>query len=336
MRVTAFQKFLTIGLVAVGIVLWLGNSSYFVRAPSRGPFLLAHRGAAQTYSREGLGRDSCTATRIYPPQHPFLENTIASMHAAFSYGADVVEFDVHPTTDGHFAVFHDWTLECRTNGHGVTRRASLADLKKLDIGWGYTADGGKTFPFRGKGRGLMPSMDEVLSTFPDRRFLINVKSNDPAEGELLARRLERLPARQRRLLMAYGGPLPINVLRRRIPTMPTLSKPGLKRCLLTYAALGWLGYVPRSCERNVIIVPSNVAPWLWGWPARFVSRMEKAGSPVFLVNAYSGDGMNGIDSTRDLEAEVPAHYGGGIWTDRIDIIGPALRRRTSARTGPDL
>jgi glycerophosphoryl diester phosphodiesterase len=93
--------------------------------------------------------DTCTAARMLPPEHDYLENTIASMEASFKAGADIVEFDVHPTTDGHFAVFHDWTLDCRTNGKGVTREHSLQELKTLDIGYGYTADGGKTFPFRG-------------------------------------------------------------------------------------------------------------------------------------------------------------------------------------------
>ena len=38
------------------------------------------------------------------------------MRAAFDSGADVVELDVHLTPDGKFAVFHDWTLDCRTDG----------------------------------------------------------------------------------------------------------------------------------------------------------------------------------------------------------------------------
>jgi len=84
-------------------------------------------------------------------------------------------------------VFHDWMLDCRTESKGVTREHSLAALKKLDIGYGYTADGGKSFPFRGKGVGLMPSLDEVLETFPNRRFLINIKSNDASEGTSLLR-----------------------------------------------------------------------------------------------------------------------------------------------------
>lgn len=115
------------------------------------PQLLAHRGLAQTFHRDGLTNETCTATRIHEPEHAYLENTLASMRAAFDAGADIVEFDVHPTTDGHFAVFHDWTLDCRTNGKGVTREHTLAELKALDIGFGYTADGGKTYPFRGQG-----------------------------------------------------------------------------------------------------------------------------------------------------------------------------------------
>ena len=159
-----------------------------------------------------LRRDTCTATRIHPPEHAFLENTLPSMRAAFDAGADIVEFDIHPTTDGHFAVFHDWTVDCRTEGHGITREHTLAQLKALDVGYGYTADGGKTYPFRGRGVGMMPSLDEVLDAFLDRRFLINIKSNDPDEGVALAKRLRRLPAERRARLMVYGGDAPIAVI----------------------------------------------------------------------------------------------------------------------------
>ncbi|MCV5111843.1 glycerophosphodiester phosphodiesterase family protein, partial [Escherichia coli] len=70
---------------------------------------MAHRGIHQDFDRAGLGRETCTATRIREPIIPEIENTIRSMQAAFELGADVVELDVHPTTDGQFAVFHDWT-----------------------------------------------------------------------------------------------------------------------------------------------------------------------------------------------------------------------------------
>ena len=123
------RRALWIGLAVVlafAAFAYLNNTNLLATPDVGDPLLLAHRGLAQTYHREGLDNDTCTATRIDPPEHPYLENTIASMHAAFAAGADIVEFDVHPTTDGAFAVFHDWTVDCRTEGKGVTRQHTLA------------------------------------------------------------------------------------------------------------------------------------------------------------------------------------------------------------------
>lgn len=330
------RRLLRLGIPLLGLVafVYLNNSSdLFSRAAGR-PLLLAHRGLAQRFERAGLTATTCTATRIFPPEHPYLENTIASMRAAFAAGADVVEFDIHPTRDGHFAVIHDWTLECRTNGTGVTREHSLAELQALDIGYGYTADGGQTFPFRGKGVGLLPSLDEVLATFPERAFLINVKSNDPAEGILLARRLRALAPDHLDRLMAYGGDRPMQTLRERLPGLRVMSKGMLKSCLLRYLALGWTGMVPRACERMLVLVPVNVGPWLWGWPHRFLDRMERAGSRVFAVAPYDGmEFSRGLDDAQDLAA-LPPGYGGGIWTDRIDRVGRLVMRGEPPFAGP--
>jgi len=155
--------------------------------------LISHRGIHQTFDREGLENDTCTAERIAPPQHAYLENTLPAMRAAFASGADIVEIDVHPTTDGRLAVFHDWTLDCRTNGSGETRSHDIAYLQTLDVGYGYTADGGNTFPFRGKGVGMLPALEEVFTDFPDGRFLVNFKSNEPHEGDMVADMLAARP-----------------------------------------------------------------------------------------------------------------------------------------------
>ena len=262
--------------------------------------MLAHRGLAQTYGTEGLTATTCTAARIFPPEHGFIENTLPSMRAAFAAGADIVELDIHPTTDGQFAVFHDWTLDCRTDGRGVTREHSLADLKKLDVGYGYTADGGKTWPFRGKGMGLMPSLDEVLAAFPDKRFLIHIKSNDPAEGRQLAVAPAIAAARATAApdglwRRAAGGRGPRQA-RHRDDVGATL-----KRCLIRYFLLGWSGYVPADCERSLLLVPANYAPWLWGWPNRFLNRMDRHRTAVFVIGRHEGeDFSNGIDRAEDL------------------------------------
>jgi glycerophosphoryl diester phosphodiesterase len=306
--------------IAVAITLiWLANASFWSSYTAK-TTILAHRGWHQTYSREDLERDTCTANRIFPPEHQYLENTLDSMAAAFAAGADVVEFDIHPTTDGQFAVFHDWTLDCRTDGTGVTRKQSMTYLKTLDIGYGYTADGGRTFPFRGKFVGAMPTLDEVLTRFPGERFLINIKSNDPEEGRLLAARLKQLPEAQQKLLMSYGGDRPEDVLSRELPAMRTMGRKRMTDCLLDYMSFGWTGIVPNACRNTLILVPENYAFLIWGWPNRFIERMHAAGSEVYLRGPYGGGQFPaGIDTVEQLEA-VPKDFPGGIWTDRIDVV----------------
>ncbi len=213
----------------------------------------------------------------------------------------MVELDVHPTTDSHFVVFHDWTLDCRTDGRGVTREHTLAELKALDIGYGYTPDGGKTYPFRGKGIGLMPSLSEVLTAFPQKAFLINVKSNDADEGAQLADMLAQLPNERLERIMVYGGDQPIQALRQRLPRLRTMSRETLKSCFLRYVAAGWSGYVPHPCRNTLLLVPTNVAPWLWGWPHVFQRRLTQYNTVIYAVAPYNGgEFSSGINSPDQL------------------------------------
>lgn len=320
-RLKRFMKSKIVIVLALLIVfIYLNNSSLLAKQRGGDPLLLAHRGLGQTFTMEGIKNDTCTAERIYEPEHPYLENTISSMEAAFQAGADVVEFDVHITKDDQFAVFHDWTLDCRTNGEGTTRDYTMAELKKLDIGYGYTADQGRTYPFRGKGIDLMPSLTEVLAHFPDKAFLIDIKSSDPYEGQLLARYLSALPARQLSLLAAYGGDEPIAALKERMPDLRVMSKATMKSCLLPYAAIGWTGYMPASCKDTELHIPDKIAPWLWGWPNRFLNRMDNGDTRVIVVGGNGRDFSSGLDTPEDID-RLPANYSGGIWTNRIDRIG---------------
>lgn len=319
---------ITIILAVIGaalVWLWWGNGD-IAPPPGAHPILLAHRGIAQRFDERDLRNDTCTAQRLLPSGHELLENTLPSIRASFEAGADLVEIDVHPTTDGQFAVFHDWTLECRTEGRGETRSHSMAQLKRLDVGYGYTADGGKTFPFRGRGVGMMPSLDDVLAAFPDRRLVINVKSRDASEGAKLAQALEKLPPARRSLLVVYGGDEPVAELRRRLPEVRTASRATLKSCLLRYLALGWSGHVPESCSRSMVLVPVNMTALVWGWPHRFQQRLQAAGSEMFVVGPYGGGFTTGIDTPEDL-ARLPAGYAGGIWTNEIAWCAKAVGKR---------
>jgi glycerophosphoryl diester phosphodiesterase len=307
-------------LLALILFTYVNNSSIFAKQEEGDPTLLAHRGLGQTFSTEDIAGDTCTAERIFEPEHSYIENTILSMEAAFKAGADIVELDIQPTSDDQFAVFHDWTLDCRTDGKGVTREQSMNELKQLDIGYGYTADNGLTFPFRGKGIGLMPTLDEVFDHFAEPAFLIHIKSDDPGEGELLAEFLNNVPEERLRHVTVYGGDEPIAILKKHHPELRVMSKATMKSCLIPYFASGWTGYITSSCKNTQLHIPETIAPWLWGWPEKFVNRMEKQDTRVIVV-AGEGGWSEGFDSLDDLQ-RLPARYNGGIWTNRVDRIAP--------------
>src|SRR5437588_117636 len=99
----------------------------------------------------------------------------------------------------------------------------------------------------------------------------------------------------------------------------------LKACLISYIAYGWTGLIPETCRKMVVLVPVNIAPWLWGWPDRFLGRMGSVGSEVFTVGPYhGGEFSTGIDTREDL-ARLPPHYSGGVSTNEIETIARALK-----------
>jgi glycerophosphoryl diester phosphodiesterase len=316
-----------IGVLVLAGAVYLNNASWLAPAPDGPPLVVAHRGLGQIFSREGLTGETCTAERMIPVDHAFLENTLDGIAAAYDLGAAFVEIDVQPTTDGDFVVFHDWTLDCRTDGTGETRAHDLAALRALDIGYGYTADGGATFPFRGRGRGLMPTLGEVLDAFPDGGILINVKSSDPAEGRQLAALLSSLPAAQLERIAISGDDGPLAEIAAALPDIRMLSRHRLMECATRYLALGWSGYVPESCRNGIVMIPADYAPFVWGWPNRFLARMRAHGTLAIMIGPLDESGYTtGIDSAEVLDL-LPARFDGAVWTNRADVIAPLVEER---------
>lgn len=62
------------------------------------------------------------------------ENTMASFEKAAQLHADVVEFDVHLSRDNRCVVIHDETLNRTSNGTGLVRDHTWAELQQLDMG----------------------------------------------------------------------------------------------------------------------------------------------------------------------------------------------------------
>jgi glycerophosphoryl diester phosphodiesterase len=326
------RAFLLAAILLVGVV-YFANASWLAPEPQGEARLMAHRGIHQLYDRVGIDKDTCTANRMLPPTNPYIENTLPSIAASFQTGADILEIDIHPTTDNEFVVFHDWTIDCRTEGKGVTRELSLEYLKSLDVGYGYTADGGKTFPFRGQGKGMMPSLAEVLKAFPEQRFLINFKSRWIEEADLLHAYLDRHGIIIDNKIMVYGHDKPVGRWKAINPNGFAFSKAEMKKCTLDYMKVGWSTKLPASCVGSVIGVPINYRQLVWGWPNRFLERMRQSNTTViFLGNVENENGAPGITDPDDLDA-VPSGFNGLIWTDAIEKVGPAWTKKTGERAG---
>ena len=107
------------------------------------------------------------------------ENTLVSFQQAVADGADILEMDVHLTLDGKVVVIHDATVDRTTSGTGQVGLMLLDTVQSLDAGYHFTTDGGKTFPFRGKGV-TVPTFAEVLEAFPKVPMNVEIKGNDPA------------------------------------------------------------------------------------------------------------------------------------------------------------
>jgi glycerophosphoryl diester phosphodiesterase len=84
----------------------------------------------------------------------FPENTLASFRSAIELGVDVIECDIHRSEDGGLPVIHDHLLDRTSDGSGLVRDHTMAELKRFDAGsW-------KDPRFKGE---RIPSLDEVLA-----------------------------------------------------------------------------------------------------------------------------------------------------------------------------
>ncbi|SIN61454.1 glycerophosphoryl diester phosphodiesterase [Parasphingorhabdus marina DSM 22363] len=317
------------GLWMLILVILLLNSSRWAPPPSGKMQMIAHRGVHHIYDPTGVGRDDCTAIRMLPGQEDLeiFENTIHSIRAAVSAGADMVEVDVAPTSDGHMVLFHDWTVDCRTEGKGETRSLTLAQLQALDIGHGYSADGGATFPLRGKGVGKIPTVEQAIASETFKPFLFNFKNNDPAEADQLfaiLRKAGRDPLAEGDGF--YGAEVPVQRMRELMPGVWTWSKSGVKACTRDYAWMGWLGITPESCRDGTLVVPLDYQWLIAGWPNRTQARMDAVGAHILLIGP-----MNDRESTRGLTrgeqlTDIPASFAGHVMVEDIRKVGPALVR----------
>ncbi|MBN2050757.1 MAG: hypothetical protein JW760_09960 [Spirochaetales bacterium] len=308
---------------AVLLVSACVNNRQIPQAPEEGDFeIMAHRGVHTNWEKGTYDRiDGCEAVHIYKPATAYIENTLESIQAAFDYGATIVEIDIRRTADNHLVIFHDSLLTCRTDGTGRVEERDLAYLKTLDIGYGYTADNGETFPFRGKGKAKMPTLNEVLETFPERKFLIDQKDGSVETAELLVEIVKNLPEEQQERLYYWGADTPYAYVRDHTPLRRFLfTYPQAKEWIIKDTLLLGIPSFSEEWSGQVMGLPPKYRMIIRGWPRRALKRNHARGVRLFLQ----------IDSEKDAErfSQSPMD---GIITDYIEIVGPYFSDRLSRR-----
>ncbi|WP_078553393.1 glycerophosphodiester phosphodiesterase [Bacillus alkalicellulosilyticus] len=170
-RAKLIQRFGVIALIT--LFIWIGIYFFPVSEQVRKPFfsegemlVIAHQGG----------------------EHLAPSNTLVAFEQAVEIGVDVIEFDIHITSDNHLVAIHDPTVDRTTNGSGVVAEMSLAELKKLDAGF-YFRNLEGDYSYREQGV-TIPTVEEIFSAFPNIRMNIEIKdTNPPDKIELLCQTL---------------------------------------------------------------------------------------------------------------------------------------------------
>ncbi|UCF90637.1 MAG: glycerophosphodiester phosphodiesterase [Desulfobacterales bacterium] len=135
------------------------------------------------------------------------EGTLYTFQRAVRMGADVLEMDLRRTRDGTLVLLHDPTVERTTNGTGEVRNFALAALQKLDAGYRWTPDNGRTFPLRGKSL-TIPTLAEVFAAFPKTRMNIEIKDAQPSTVKSFCRMIQAHDKTEQVLVASFdAGPL---------------------------------------------------------------------------------------------------------------------------------
>ncbi|MEV0644409.1 glycerophosphodiester phosphodiesterase family protein [Phytomonospora sp. NPDC050363] len=229
------------------------------------------------------------------------ENSTAALARAIATGYRYIETDVHVSSDGIPVLFHDTTLERLT---GDARRVE-------DVTWTDLAS------IRVNGETLVPRLDDVLGTWPDIRFNIDVKSDQAVHATLTA--LRAADAFDRALIGSFSDARLARVRRLAGPRLATSMGP---REVATFKAATYTGRLwPRArlgYTRGAIALQ---VPHHYG-RLRVVDRrfVEYAHQLGLDVHVWTVDDTATINTLLDLGVD-------GIMTDRLEVLRDAYAAR---------
>jgi len=193
------------------------------------------------------------------------------MGLAIADGADGLEFDVRLSADGHVVVIHDPTVDRTTDGTGAVEGMTLAELTSLDAGSRFSA---RTTDAVAPVSARIPTLDEVLRSFPGIALIIEIKS--PAAASATRRLIEKHRAEERCLVDSFSSTA-LNVFRdSRIASGP--GRNGIVK-ILARSIIGGASAVP--ADVSALAIPRKY----YGVPlpvGHLVRTMRSARKPTHI------------------------------------------------------
>lgn len=198
----------------------------------------------------------------------FPENTLEAFAAAIAAGIRYLELDVRATADGQVVVIHDESLLRTCGVNQAVSNLNLAQLQAYDAGATFTADGGKTYPHRGRGI-RVPTLAEVFETFPEALFNIEIKQETPAMEEAVLKIIRRTGRSGQVLLAAENDAVMTRLrplcTRHHIPTSFSYGElVGFfewmqSGCQGTYQPPAPALQIPETYEGQTLVTPQSLA-----------------------------------------------------------------------------
>ena len=208
------------------------------------PRVIAHRGDSKNYP----------------------ENTLDAFLSAARMGIDVIETDVHLSKDGVLVIWHDPSLDRNTDGSGSIESHTYQELLRYDAGYTFTKDGGKTFPFRGKGVKLC-TVSEALKACPDERFNVDLKSKNTAIVDEFIRVVRENKAEDRVVCASFHYKN-LKLMRKKAPDIMT-SITTLE--VIPLVLRQKLHILPKSFKRKIICIPDKAESF---FPCRIFNSVD--------------------------------------------------------------
>lgn len=219
------------------------------------------------------------------------ENTRHAFTEAAALGYDYFETDVHVTADGVLVAFHDDRLDRVTDRPGLIAERTWGEIAAARIG----------------GRDSIPTLAELLETFPDHRFNIDIKA--PGAIEPLARTINHHRAHDRVCVGSFGVDR-ILAFRRLMGTQVPTSVAG--------PGVAWTRFVPglpRLLNDAGVVFQMPIDWEIAGRRVRLLTRelVDRAHAAGKLVHVWTIDDPDTMHELIDLGVD-------GLISDRIDIL----------------